>query len=153
VQVLGAGRDQGLFFFAMELVDGISLSQSMQRDRPSSERVMELGKGILEGLSAVHARGIIHRDLKPHNILIQRDGGVSLTDFGLSRVVGQSNLKLTGNILGTPPYMSPEQVHGRPATEASCVYSFGILLYEMLAGAPPFRGDCPLSTAIRHVKD
>lgn len=148
---------EGLHFLVLELVEGETLADLLRADPMSLERILEIALPLVEALEAIHARGVIHRDLKPRNVMVSRDGRVKLLDFGIARLTQtaqaedetttETTLTKAGRIVGTTPYMSPEQLQGRPADHRSDLFSFGILLYEMATGQRPFRGKSQLSTA------
>ncbi|MFI7540382.1 serine/threonine-protein kinase [Actinoplanes sp. NPDC049599] len=147
------GRSAGITFLVMEFVDGESLSQLLARHgRLDPATTMRLVAQAADGLQAVHERGIVHRDIKPANLLVRRDGSLLVTDFGISRTEDGTQLTASGAILGTPTYLSPEQVLGRPATGLSDVYSLGLAAYECLAGRRPFEGDNPYAVALQRVQ-
>ncbi|MCW8140947.1 MAG: serine/threonine protein kinase [Planctomycetota bacterium] len=141
VPVLDAGEEEGLLWIALELVEGGTLRDVLATAPPPDE-VVRLLRGVADGLAAAHARGVIHRDLKPENVLVRaRDGQPLLTDFGLARdLEARSSLTRTGALVGTPAYMAPEQIKGKPASMATDVFALGAMLYEGLAGKPPFSG-------------
>jgi serine/threonine-protein kinase len=146
----------GDMFIVMEYVNGPPLRKLIRSGPVAQPRAVELAKAIAEGLAAAHDKGIIHRDLKPENILLPRDRGagspVKVVDFGVARILDAPRITTTQHVLGTPHYLSPEQAVGGPIDNRSDVYSFGIILYEMLAGALPFSGDDPTSLLRKHVK-
>jgi serine/threonine-protein kinase len=117
----------------------------------SHEVAVDLIAQAASALGAAHAKGIVHRDVKPGNLLVTPEGQVKVTDFGISRAANAVPLTRTGELIGTPHYLSPEQVDGSSATPASDVYALGVILYEALAGRRPFTGDTPLTTALAHV--
>ncbi|HPH94731.1 MAG TPA: protein kinase [Anaerolineaceae bacterium] len=134
-------------FFVMEFVDGESLDYRVGEGKKLSlEEICEVLKGVASALDAAHQKGIIHRDIKPSNILLQHDPHSpnklvpKLVDFGLVRVSGESGATRTGIVVGSPPYMSPEQIQGEPLTRQSDIYSLGVVVYEMVAGQKPFQG-------------
>jgi serine/threonine-protein kinase len=140
-------------FYAMELVEGRSLAKVLlERGRLESEAAVALAHAILEGLEAAHASGVIHRDVKPSNVLLARDGSVRVVDFGLARALDATRLTLSGQALGTPAYMSPEQANAQPLDPRTDVYSAGVLLWELLAGKPPFAEGSPLAILRQHVE-
>jgi serine/threonine-protein kinase len=108
---------------------------------------------VLQALAAAHDAGLVHRDVKPENILISSDGRIKVADFGLARAVEATGMTTTGLLIGTVSYLAPEQVSTGRADPRSDVYSAGIVLFELLTGAPPYDGDTPLSIAYRHVND
>ncbi|MFL5242564.1 MAG: protein kinase domain-containing protein [Gemmataceae bacterium] len=144
------GTEQGVSYAVMELLDGETLRQAMQRGPLYWKKAVEIGSAIAEGLSAAHAKGIIHRDLKPENLFLTADGRVKILDFGLARIEGTSHSDdetrsfspgqtQPGTILGTVGYMSPEQIKGESVDARSDIFSLGCVLYEMTAGNQPFR--------------
>ena len=147
------GRSHDVTFLVMELVEGRSLAQLLARDgRLGPQDTMRLIAQAADGLQAVHDCGIVHRDIKPANLLVRPDGSVVITDFGIARRDDASRLTASGAILGTPSYLSPEQVLGQPVTVRSDVYSLGLTAYECLAGAPPFVGDNPYAVALQRLQ-
>ncbi len=141
---------EGRSFISMEYVSGEDLKSLIRRvGQLTSGKAIFIARQISEGLVEAHRLGIIHRDLKPHNVMIDRDGNVRIMDFGIARTYRKEGVTDTGVIIGTPEYMSPEQVEGKELDQRSDIYSLGILLYEMLTGRVPFRGDTPLSVAVK----
>jgi len=148
------GEDRGLLYISMELVDGVDLKRIL-RERgglPAAE-AYELAIQVAEGLQAVHEAGIIHRDLKSPNIMVDGKGIARLMDFGVAKRFGEGTVTATGNIVGTPEYMSPEQAQGRRLDYRSDIYALGIVAYEMFTGRVPFRGETPISTILKHIND
>lgn len=142
------GEHEGQVFIAMEYVDGQTLKELISSDRPPStvhrlpiSQVIDIAIQIAEGLAAAHAKGIVHRDIKPQNIILDRNGRVKILDFGLAKLKGASPLSKESFTYGTVHYMSPEQGLGREVDARSDIWSLGVVLYEMLAGTPPFRGE------------
>jgi hypothetical protein len=147
------GHSLGVAYLVMEYVDGESLAQLLARDgRMSPDRTMRLIAQAAEGLQAVHDQGLVHRDIKPANLLVRRDGSVVITDFGIARHEDASRLTASGAVLGTPTYLSPEQVRGEPAGPRSDIYSLGLVAYECLAGARPFVGENPYAVALQRLQ-
>src|SRR5438105_5143381 len=150
LRVYDLGEAAGVKFLTMEYVDGQDLAAVMRREgRLPLPRVLEIFRQICEGLAAAHDRGVIHRDLKPQNILIDRRGRVLIADFGLAKSVEYGTLTEAGKVIGTPHYMSPEQVKGIALDHRSDIYSLGIILYEMLTGALPFTGSSAYEVMIQ----
>ena len=140
----------------MELVEGPTLRAAL-RDGPlpSPDRALEIVDAILGALAASHQAGIVHRDIKPSNVLLTAGGQVKVADFGIARTLSDDSATLTqsATVLGTPHYMSPEQVRGLPVDHRSDLYAVGCVLYELLVGRPPFAGDTPLSIGFQHVAE
>ena len=139
--------DVGPDYLVMEFVEGGTLVDRLAQGPLPLDEALEIAGQIAEALEAVHEKGIIHRDLKPSNIKIDSDGAVKVLDFGLAKIVQEGTAEATavddltrGVILGTPAYMVPEQVQGKPVDKRADICAFGVVLYEMLAGEPPFRG-------------
>ncbi|MBI5866982.1 MAG: protein kinase [candidate division Zixibacteria bacterium] len=128
-------------FIVMEYVEGVPLDEFVRSKTWSLERVLDLAIQIGEGLDKAHRAGIVHRDLKPANILVDGDGRPKILDFGLAKFRGAVKLTQTGSTTGTAAYMSPEQTQGRETDSRSDLFSFGVVLYEMIAGRPPFAGE------------
>jgi hypothetical protein len=146
------GHSDGLLYLVMEYVDGESLAQRLARGRLSPDETMRLLEQTATGLQAVHEQGLVHRDIKPANLLVRRNGTVVITDFGIARHEDAVHLTVSGAILGTPTYLSPEQVLGEPAGPYSDVYSLGLVAYECLAGEKPFAGDSPYAVALQRLQ-
>jgi eukaryotic-like serine/threonine-protein kinase len=137
VTIYDAGESDGLFYMAMEVIEGETLQQLLSRNRVLPvEQVLSVCRQVGEGLDFAHARGVIHRDIKPANIMITSNGLVKIMDFGIAKAGG--GLTSTGQVLGTPNYMSPEQVKGKPLDGRTDLFSLGVVLYEMLTGEKPF---------------
>jgi len=136
-------------YLVMELVDGPSLETVLTGGPLDDSRTMDIVAQAAAGLQAAHTAGMIHRDIKPGNLLLAPGGTVKITDFGIAHTIGSAPLTATGELIGTPGYLAPERAMGERATPASDLYSLGMLAYECLAGAPPFRGT-PLEVALAH---
>jgi Serine/threonine protein kinase len=151
VELYESGEDNGIYYYAMEYVDGETLTARLKRERRIPWReVVDIGTQVCRALKVAHNTGIVHRDLKPSNLLIDRNGVVKLTDFGIAQVFASSKLTATGGILGTAEYMSPEQATGSRATRQSDIYSLGAVMYVMLTGRPPFTGKTTLDIIQKH---
>ncbi len=153
VEMVGWGRDdKERLFLAMEFVDGPMVKDVMARRRRFPVDIaVHVAASMLKGLAAAHASGIIHRDIKPANLMLSRAGRVKLADFGISKSQDMTQLTSTGNVIGTPAYMSPEQAMGRTIDARSDLFSVGVFLYEMLLGSNPFLADNPATTLQRVV--
>jgi WD40 repeat protein len=148
VAVYEVGQEQGQLYYTMRLVEGTSLAEDPRRYRDDPHRAVRLMACVARAVHHAHQRGILHRDLKPSNILVDCEGVPHVTDFGLAkRLQNDPSLTQTGALVGTPSYMAPEQAAGRKGavSTASDVFSLGAVLYTLVAGQPPFRGDTPLA--------
>lgn len=141
VRMYGYGEQEGHLFYAMELVPGDTLqTQISQGKKFSWQEAVRIGVEIASALKHAHDHGIVHRDIKPANLLVDSQGRIKLTDFGIAKLFGSTNLTVGGGVIGTADFMSPEQAEGEAATPRSDLYSLGGVLYALLAGRPPFRG-------------
>ena len=139
VQLFGWGEQDDVLFYAMEAVDGQSLQERLaQGDRIEWREAIQIGISVCKALKHAHDSGIIHRDLKPANLLLDADGNVKLTDFGIAKLFGYTQLTVEGGVVGTADYMAPEQALGQPINHRCDLYSLGTVLYTLLAGRPPF---------------
>jgi serine/threonine protein kinase len=153
VTLFDDGEDQQLeqLYFSMEYVEGPTLADLLrERRRLSWHEAIDIALQVCTALKAAHVAGVIHRDLKPSNLLIGTDGIVKLTDFGVAQVFAEQRLTVTGGVIGTAEYMSPEQAEGRRCTKQSDLYSLGAVIYVMLTGRPPFTGKSPLDILRLH---
>jgi serine/threonine-protein kinase len=140
VGVYEYGEDEQVAFIAMEYVDGTGLREYLNRKaRFQFGQIVAIGSQLLQALEFAHARGVVHRDIKPANLILTSGGTLKVADFGIARI-DTSNLTMTGMVMGTPSYMSPEQCQGRDSDHRSDLFSAGVVLYELLAGERPFRG-------------
>lgn len=153
IRVYAVGQEGATSYYAMELVRGISLHDAIQTSgRLDANETLAIFGQFLLGLQAIHQAGIVHRDIKPGNIMLSETGRVILMDFGLARRADRQAITVTGCVLGTPEYMSPEQARGEQTNARSDLYSAGIVLYQMLCGQAPFRGKDTLAILRRHVE-
>jgi len=157
VQVYTIGKRQGHSYMVLEYVEGKSLGEYMARQGPlEAPIVLSLMRQVATALQRASELGIVHRDIKPANILLTRKGQAKIADFGLARCLDQEqpvDLTRAGTTVGTPLYMSPEQIEGKPVDSRSDIYSFGVTCYHMLAGRPPFEGDNAFEIAVKHVRE
>lgn len=128
-------------FIVMEYIDGLELKDHLNNETITTDEVIDISKQIVQGLQAAHEQGIIHRDIKSRNIILTAKGQIKIMDFGLAKVRGNPELTKAGNAVGTTAYMSPEQMQGKAVDQRSDIWSFGVLLYGMLTGEMPFKGD------------
>ncbi len=141
VRAIGYGEEQGLLFYSMEFVDGHSLQDHLrQYKRLDWTEVIEVGIEVAAALKHAHDIGIVHRDLKPANLMLTRDGHVKLTDFGIAKLFGSTDMTAVGSVIGTADFMPPEQAEGKGVTIRSDFYSLGSVMYALLAGRAPFAG-------------
>jgi serine/threonine protein kinase/tetratricopeptide (TPR) repeat protein len=150
-RVFHFGKEGAVRYITMEYVPGESLMSLIERiGKLPEEKAIAIAMQVCEGLAEAHAIGVVHRDVKPHNIMIDRTGNVRIMDFGIARSIDTEGQTETGMIVGTPDYMSPEQVDGKEADRRSDIYSLGIALYEMVTGEIPFHGENTIDAALRH---
>ena len=143
--------DDGRPFLVMEFVDGMTLSELIHRDgRIDPARVVSIAEDICSGLAAVHACGIVHRDMKPSNVFLTTSGAVKIGDFGIASVASDVTVTRAGEVFGSAPYVSPEQVTGDPVDARADLYALGCVMFEMATGRPPFVGDEPAALAYQH---
>ncbi len=156
VQVYSVGQADGRHFIAQEYVQGSTLKSFLQRKGALDlQTALHIVRQVAAALQAAADRGIVHRDIKPENIMLTRKGEVKVADFGLAQLMGGERLNLTqeGTTMGTPLYMSPEQVNGQKLDQRSDLYSFGVTCYHMLAGETPFRGESAIAVAMQHLQN
>jgi len=143
----------GVAYTSMEFVEGESLRSVLNRFGGLPQRkAVDLALQICSGLKEAHAQGIVHRDLKPENVMIDAQGNVKIMDFGIARSM-EAGTRLTGSMVGTPAYMAPEQVAGKPVDYRTDIYSLGLMLYEMFTGSPAFRADNPVAVALKQMRE
>ena len=148
------GEHEGTHFITMEYVSGQDLKGLIrQTGQLAVGTAINIAKQICDGLSEAHKLGVVHRDLKPSNIMINKEGDVRIMDFGIARSLKAKGITRAGAIIGTPDYISPEQVDGKDVDQRADIYSLGVILYEMVTGRVPFEGDSPLSIAYKHKHD
>src|SRR5579884_3834814 len=154
VAVIDTGEDDGRPYIVFEYVEGETLKDRIRRlGRLPIAEAVAYAIEIARALGAAHARHIVHRDVKPQNVLIDEEGSAKVTDFGIARTLDEDGLTADGRVLGTTDYVSPEQALGQQVTGQSDLYSLGIVLYEMLSGEVPFKGDSQVAVAMKHVRE
>jgi len=141
VTVYEMGREGDVLFLAMELLEGVDLRELIRNASLAPSQALTIAASVAEGLAVAHEQGIVHRDVKPGNIMVLPDGRVKIMDFGIARPLEPTVKTQTGLLLGSPQYMSPEQIVGRPFDHRADIFSLGLVLYEMLTGVRPFAGD------------
>ena len=153
IPIYEAGEHDGQLYLAMRFVEGSDLRTILQREEKlSPERTLAVLAQVADALDAAHRRALVHRDVKPANVLLDEDGHAYLTDFGITKQVGGDSTD-TGRVVGTLDYLAPEQIRGDPVDGRADVYALGCLLYECLAGVPPFRRDTEAETLWAHMQE
>jgi eukaryotic-like serine/threonine-protein kinase len=146
--------EAGTPYIVLEHVAGETLKDLIRRDAPlDAPTALAYGIEIARALGSAHTQEIVHRDVKPQNVLLGEEGGAKITDFGIARTLTEEGITMDGRVLGTTDYVSPEQALGQRVTGQSDVYSLGVVLYEMLTGSVPFKGDSPVAVAMMHVRE
>jgi serine/threonine protein kinase len=145
VAIYDIGEDDGVPFIVMERLPGNTLANELANGRLSEARACALGAEVLSAIDAAHQLGVIHRDIKPGNILLDPESHAKVADFGIAKLAEEDSQTTMGMVFGTASYLAPERLAGHIATPASDLYAMGVLLFEALAGRPPFQGDTPLA--------
>jgi serine/threonine-protein kinase len=154
VEVYDVGEDNGSYYIVMEYIEGKQLKQLLKkRGKLTLNEVVDIMSQVTDGMSAAHDSYIIHRDIKPQNIMILENGLIKITDFGIAMALNSTQLTQTNSVMGSVHYLPPEQASGKGATIQSDVYSMGILMYELLTGELPFRGDNAVEIALKQIKE
>jgi serine/threonine protein kinase/Tfp pilus assembly protein PilF len=150
-QMYDLNKEEGTHYITMEYVDGKDLKSMIRMmGQLSAGKTIYIAKQVCEGLTEAHRLGVVHRDLKPQNIMVDEDGNARIMDFGIARSLKTKGITATGVMIGTPEYMSPEQVEGKEVDQRSDIYSLGVILYEMVTGKVPFEGDTPFTIGVKH---
>src|SRR5919202_1486247 len=153
VSIYDRGEAEGTYYIAMEYLAGRTLKELIVTKGPTPIHVaIDYTRQMLGALGFAHKNGIVHRDIKPHNVVVDSDGRLKVTDFGIARS-GSSQMTEVGSIIGTAQYLSPEQARGAPVDQRSDLYSVGVVLYEMLTGRVPYTGDTALEIAMKHLQE
>lgn len=154
VEVYDVGEEEGNYYIVMEYIDGKTLKQLLQkRGALTLNEVIDIMSQLTDGLAHAHEAYIIHRDIKPQNIMIEDNGLVKITDFGIAMAINSTQLTQTNSVMGSVHYLPPEQANGKGSTVKSDIYSLGILMYELLTGTVPFKGDNAVEIALKHMKE
>jgi len=144
-------REEGAYYITMEYVVGEDLKRLIRKvGQMSAGKTISIARQVCEGLAEAHGLGIVHRDLKPQNIMVDEAGNAKIMDFGIARSLKVKGITGAGVMIGTPEYMSPEQVEGKEVDQRSDIYSLGVILYEMVTGRVPFEGDTPFTIGVKH---
>lgn len=154
VEVYDVGEEDGNYYIVMEYIEGKTLKQLLQkRGALTLNEVIDIMAQLTDGLAHAHEAYIIHRDIKPQNIMIEDNGLVKITDFGIAMALNSTQLTQTNSVMGSVHYLPPEQANGKGSTVKSDIYSLGILMYELLTGSVPFKGDTAVEIALKHMKE
>ncbi|WP_248483469.1 Stk1 family PASTA domain-containing Ser/Thr kinase [Tepidibacter aestuarii] len=154
VNIYDVGQDEEINYIVMEYVDGMNLKDLIKKKGALDySYALDIMKQIAMALNQAHKNGIVHRDIKPHNILISEDNVAKVADFGIAKATTSSTITVVGNVIGSVHYFSPEQARGGYIDKTSDLYSLGIVLYEMLTGKVPFKGDTPVNIALKHINE
>ena len=154
VEVYDVGEDNGRYFIIMEYVNGKTLKSLIKRRGPLNlTEAIDIMLQLASGIACAHDSYIIHRDIKPQNVMILEDGRVKITDFGIAMALNSNELTQTNSVMGSVHYLPPEQASGSGSTIKSDIYSLGILMFELLTGKVPFKGDNAVEIAIKHMKE
>src|SRR5574344_2479518 len=154
VEVYDVGEDNGIYYIVMEYIEGKHLKQLLKkRGKLTSEEAVDIMLQVTDGMSCAHDAYIIHRDIKPQNIMILENGLVKITDFGIAMALNSTQLTQTNSVMGSVHYLPPEQAAGKGCTIQSDIYSMGILMYELLSGTLPYKGDNAVEIALKHLKE
>jgi serine/threonine-protein kinase len=150
-QMYDLNKEEGSHYITMEYVDGKDLKSMIRMmGQLSSGKTISIARQVCEGLEEAHKLGVVHRDLKPQNIMVDEEGNARIMDFGIARSIKEKGITAAGVMIGTPEYMSPEQVEGKDVDQRSDIYSLGVILYEMVTGRVPFEGDTPFTIGVKH---
>ena len=154
VEVYDVGEDNGSYFIVMEYINGITLKNLVKkRGKLSLTEIIDIMKQLTSGISCAHKNNIIHRDIKPQNVMILDDGKIKITDFGIATALNSIEMTQTNSVMGSVHYLPPEQANGKATTFKSDIYSLGILMYELLTGTIPFKGETAVEVAMKQLKE
>jgi tetratricopeptide (TPR) repeat protein/tRNA A-37 threonylcarbamoyl transferase component Bud32 len=150
-QMFDLAKEEGSYYITMEYIHGEDLKRLIRKmGQLSAGQAISIAKQVSEGLAEAHQLGVVHRDLKPQNIMVDEEGNARIMDFGIARSIKAKGITGAGVMIGTPEYMSPEQVEGKEVDQHSDIYSLGVILYEMITGRVPFEGDTPFTIGMKH---
>ena len=154
VEVYDVGEDNGLYFIVMEYISGVTLKNLVKkRGKLSLTEIVDIMKQLTSGIACAHKNNIIHRDIKPQNVMILDNGKIKITDFGIATALNSIEMTQTNSVMGSVHYLPPEQANGKATTVKSDIYSLGILMYELLTGSVPFKGETAVEVAMKQLKE
>lgn len=153
VPIYDTGQDEGSYFIAMRLIEGSTLRELLGERELAIDEISDYLEQVASALDYAHERGIVHRDIKPENIMVDAQGHVTLTDFGIANLADEMSVTTTGAVIGTPVYMAPEQLRGEVATARSDIYALGVLVYELVSGSSPFAGRAPYAVMLAQIDE
>ena len=154
VEMYDVGEDNGQYYIVMECVEGKTLKQVLKsRGNLSITEVIDIMLQLTDGMAHAHDAYIVHRDIKPQNIMILSNGVIKITDFGVATALNNTQLTQTNSVMGTVHYLPPEQANGKGSTIRSDIYSMGVMMYELLTGHVPYKGDSAVEIALKHLKE
>ena len=152
--IIDFGEDNGITYLAMRFLEGGTLKDVLAQGNLTMHDISDIMSQVCSALDYAHRKGVVHRDVKPANIMVDTEGAIYLTDFGIAKVLeGAENLTETGAAIGTPAYMAPEQSLGKSIDGRIDIYALGVILYEMVTGRPPFQADTPMAVALAHIHE
>jgi eukaryotic-like serine/threonine-protein kinase len=153
VKVFDIGKYKGNRYISMEYIDGLGLDEWLRNSKADLRTLLTIMVKIIQGVQGAHAQGVVHRDLKPQNVLLDMQMSPHILDFGIARSLNPIDATATGQVMGSPKYMSPEQIQGKDLDQRSDIYALGVLMFFMFTGQEPFTGDDPRSIVMKHLTE